>query len=140
MKLATANGILSKLRYFIPKDICISVQYSLFYNHHIYGCLVRSYSRKSDIDRFIKLQKRCILIINFSDSNSHTDPQHSELKLLKVNDIFLLCKFLFIFDFIEESIPEELKSLFIFNKSMHSYDARSSRMFHIQKGKTSSLA
>ena len=52
MKLARASGTLSKLRYFV----C----YSLFYTHLIYGCLVWSYSRKSNIDRLIKLQKRCI--------------------------------------------------------------------------------
>ena len=33
MKLARVNSILSKLRYFVPKDICISVCYSLFYTH-----------------------------------------------------------------------------------------------------------
>ena len=129
MKLARANGILSKLRYFVPKDI--------FYSHLTYGYLVRSYSRKSNIDRLTKQQKRCIRIINFSDSNSHTDPQYSELKLLKVNDIFLLSKLLFMFDFIKENILEDLKRLFIFNKSVHSYETHSSQMFHIPKEKTS---
>ena len=98
--------------------------------------MVWSYSRKSNIGRLIKLQKRCIQIINFSDFNSHTDPQYSELKLLKVN-IFSLSKLLFMFDFIKENIPGDLKKLFIFNKSVHSYETRSSQMFHIPKGKTS---
>ena len=65
MKLAGANVTLSKLRYFAPKDICISVYYSLFYTHLIYGCLVWPYSRKSNIDRLIKLQERYIRIIIF---------------------------------------------------------------------------
>ena len=84
----------------------------------------------------MKLQKRCILIINFSEFSSHTDPQYSELKLLKVNDLFL-SKLLFMFDFIKENIPEDLKRLFSFNKSVHLYEAPSSQMFHIPKGKTS---
>ena len=88
MKLVRPNDILSKLHYFVPKDICISVYYSLFYTHIIYGCLVCSYSRKSNVDCLIKLQKWCIQVINSCDFNSHTDPQYSELKLLKVNDIF----------------------------------------------------
>ena len=96
MKLARANGIHSKLCYFVPKDICTSAYYSLFYTHLIYGCLVWSYSRKSNIDRLIKLQKRCI--INFSDFDSHTDSQYSELKLLKVTFFhwvsFFLCSIL----------------------------------------------
>ena len=114
MKLARANCKLSKLRYFVPKDICISVYYYLFYTHLIYRSLVWSYSRKSNIDRLIKLKKRCIRIINFYDFDSHTDPQYSALTLLKVSDIFSLSKLLFMFDFIKENIPEDLKRLFIF--------------------------
>ena len=106
MKLSRANGILSKLCYFVPRDICIPVCYSLFYTHLIYGCLVWSYSRKSNIDRLIKLQNRCIRVIDFSDFDSHTDPQYSELKLIKVNDIFSLSKLLFMFDFIKENIQK----------------------------------
>ena len=37
MKLARENGILFNLCYFVPKDISISVYYSLFYTHVIYG-------------------------------------------------------------------------------------------------------
>ena len=80
IKVARANGILFELHYFVSKDICISVYYSLFYTHLIYGCLVWSYSRKSNIDRLIELQKRCIRIINFSEFNSHTDPSVSCIK------------------------------------------------------------
>ena len=39
MKLARANGILSKLPYFVPKDIFISVYYSLFRSVQI-ACLM----------------------------------------------------------------------------------------------------
>ena len=101
MKLAGANGTLSKLRYFAPKDIFISVYYSLFYTHLIYGCLDWPYSRKSNIDRLIKLQERYIRIIIFFDFYSHTNPQYSELKLFKVNNICSLTKLLFMFDFIK---------------------------------------
>ena len=63
MIVATANGILSKLRYFLPKDVCISVNDSLFYSHLCLFGLV--YSRKTNIDRLIKLQKICFRIMNF---------------------------------------------------------------------------
>ena len=134
MKLARANSILFKLCYFVPKDICISVYYSLFYTHLIYGCFV---SRKTNINRLIKLQNRCIRIINFSDFDCHTDPQYSELKLLKVSDIFSLSKFFYMLDFIKENIPEDPKRLFFFNKSVNSFETCSSLMFHISKWKTS---
>ena len=88
IKPAKANDNLSKLHHYLPKYICISIYYSLLYTHLNYRCLVWSSSRKSNIDRKIKPQKRCIRIINFSDSNSHTDSLFYESKLLKVCNIF----------------------------------------------------
>ena len=41
------------------------------------------------------------------------------------------------FDFTKENIPVDLRKLVTFNKSVHSYETRSSQMFHIPKGKTS---
>ena len=37
-KLSRANGILSKLRYNAPLDVCLQVYYSIFYSYLIYGC------------------------------------------------------------------------------------------------------
>ena len=125
MKLTRANSILSKLYHFVPNNICISVYYYIFYTHLINGCLVWSYSKKSSIFQIINLQKWCIQIINFSDFNSLTDPQFSELKLLKAINIFSQSKFLLMFDFIQENIPE------------HSYETHFSQMFYIPKGETS---
>ena len=41
------------------------------------------------------------------------------------------------FDFIKGNLPEDLKKLFIFNKSVDSHKTRSSQISHIPKGKTS---
>ena len=41
------------------------------------------------------------------------------------------------FDFINENVPEELKTIFVINRSIHSYETRSSMVFHIPKAKTS---
>ena len=44
---------------------------------------------------------------------------------------------LFMFDFINENLLEELKTIFVINSSIHSYETRSSMVFHIPKAKTS---
>ena len=41
------------------------------------------------------------------------------------------------FDFINENIPDKLKTIFVINRSIHSYETRSSVVFHIPKAKTS---
>ena len=67
----------------------------------------------------------------------HTSPLFSESKLLKVKGISSLTKLLFMFDFINENVPDELKTIFVINRSIHSYETRSSMVFHIPKAKTS---
>ena len=41
------------------------------------------------------------------------------------------------FDFINENVPEELKTIFVINRSIHSYGTRASVVFHIPKAKMS---
>ena len=43
------------------------------------------------------------------------------------------------FHFFKENIPEELKRLFIFNKSVYSYKTRSFQIFRVSKEKASRL-
>ena len=43
------------------------------------------------------------------------------------------------FDFLNENVPDELKPIFVINRSIHSYETRSSVVFHIPKTKTSRL-
>ena len=120
-KLARANGILSKLHHFVSKKTCVSVCFSLFYSHVLHGCLVWSCSTRRNIDQIIKLQKRCIRIITYSEFTEHAGPLFSEIKLLKVEDIFSLTKLLFMFDFVNKNVPEELKTIFVINRSIHSH-------------------
>ena len=72
----------------------------------------------------------------FAEFTEYTDPLFSELKLLKVKDIFSLTKLLFMLDFINENVLEELKTIFVINRFIHSYETRSSMVFHILKTKT----
>ena len=72
----------------------------------------------------------------FAEFTEYTDPLFSELKLLKVTDIFSLTKLLFMLDFINENVLEELKTIFVINRFIHSYETRSSMVFHILKTKT----
>ena len=103
-KLARANGILSKLHHFVPKKTCVSVYFSLFYSHVLYGCLVWSYSTRRNKDQIITLQRQCIRIITYSEFTEHTGLLFFEIKFLKVKDIFSLTKLLFMFNFVNKNV------------------------------------
>ena len=68
------------------------------------------------------LRKRCIRVITYSEKGAFG-------LLLTQNSLSIL--------FINENFPEELKTIFVINRSMHSYETRSSMVFHIPKAKTS---
>ena len=87
-KLSSTIGALSKLRYFTPSNVLKSVYYGLFYSHVLYGCFLWQYSSRANIESLVKLQKKCIRMITFSEFNAHTEPLFYDQEILKIEDIF----------------------------------------------------
>jgi len=56
-KLSRANGVLSKLRHYVPISTLIQLYYSLFYSHMSYGILVWSLTAQKNLDKITVLQK-----------------------------------------------------------------------------------
>ena len=103
-QMISVQSILSKLHHFVPKKTCVSVYFSLFYSHVLYGCLVWSYSTRRNKDQIITLQRQCIRIITYSEFTEHTGLLFFEIKFLKVKDIFSLTKLLFMFNFVNKNV------------------------------------
>ena len=87
IKLSKANGILSKLRHFVPPSTLISVYYAIFYSHLNYSILVWSLTTKVNLEKIDKLQTKCIRIINFLDFRDHTINFFHKNKIIKFYDI-----------------------------------------------------
>ena len=83
-KLAQTNGILSKLRHYVPQKTCISVYFSLFYSFILYGSLAWKFTSKTNLDRIFILQKKCLRIITFYFCKDHSNPLFKDLKLHKL--------------------------------------------------------
>ena len=118
-KLGRANGILSKLRYNAPFDICLQVYYALFYSHLIYGCNIWGLATEENIDKIEILQKKCIRILTFSPFNSHTSDLFKDLKILKVKDIIKMHQLKVVFDFTKNALPSDLMPLFTLASDVH---------------------
>ena len=57
-RLSISNGIIAKLRHYVPKNTLISVYYSIFYSHLFDGCHVWNLATKTNIDLVAKLQTK----------------------------------------------------------------------------------
>ena len=115
IKLSRTNGILAKLRHFVPKVCLLSVYYAVFQSYFQYGCMLWSQSTAKNLNRIRVLQKKGLRILNFSHYNSHTNNLFKDCKILKIDDIIKNEQIKFAFQFINNSLPIDLNSLLQIN-------------------------
>ena len=76
LKLSKTVGIFSKLRYYVNVDILIMLYYSLIYPFLTYGIQVWGLTYPTYLKPVatLKLQKRVVRIMTFTDPRSHSEP------------------------------------------------------------------
>ena len=104
-KLKRANGMLSKVRHYVPKEELKSIYHAIFSSHAVYGCQIWGQGRGSHIEKISKLQDRALRIINFEDFHVNPNPLYKNNKILKIQDYIRLQNCLFVHDFLNNSLP-----------------------------------
>ena len=116
-KLSQANGIISKLRYFLKTETCLSVYYTIFYPHLLYGTNTWQFSTKANISKLCVLQRKCLRLISFSEYDDSANPLFILYNVLKVEDVFLFEILKFFVKFELDILPAVLKDLFSLSSS-----------------------
>ena len=119
-KLGRANGIMSKLRHYVPKTTVLQIYYALFYSRMSYGSLVWSLTTQKNLDIIFILQKKCIRILNSVSYNGHTNPLFVENKIVKFPDI-TKNQLVFVHQLINNILPHDLNCLFTYTTDIHSH-------------------
>jgi hypothetical protein len=118
-KLSRANGILSKLRYNCPLNICLQVYYAIFFSYLNIGCNVWGFTTENNINNNQILQNKCIRIMKFAPFNSNTDQSFIDLGLLKVREVIKVNQLKIVYDFYDKKLPDDLMSLFVLSTDVH---------------------
>ena len=118
-KLSRANGVLSKLRYNVPVEICTQVYYAIFYSYLNIGCNVWGFTSEKNIDAIQVLQNKCVRIMTFAPFNSNTDESYIELGFLKVREVIKTNQLKVVYDFYDKKLPDDLMSLFVLSSNVH---------------------
>ena len=118
-KLSRTNGVLYRLRRYVPKQTILSVYYSIFYSHLTYACQVWALTSQRNIDIIKILQKKSTRIINFAPYNSHTNNLFNNDNILKFKDIIKFEQLKITYEFKSNSLPKDLNNLFIENKDVN---------------------
>ena len=113
-KLARTCGMFFKVRPFLPINILVSLYNSLFSPFLQYGILVWGLTYETHINPVFLLQKRVIrAIFLFSD-----------LKILKLYDLFQLKLLSFVYDCVNKISPSCFHSFFYLVQSVHQHNTR----------------
>ena len=77
LKVSKAICIINHLKSIYPQRALFTLYNSLIISHRLYSILL--WSKKDNVDKIVKLQKRAIRTISFSRPIAHTEPllQHS---------------------------------------------------------------
>ena len=80
-KLSTAVGLLSKIRYYVPKYLLRTIYFSIFNSHLIYTCQVWG-QNEAKIQQISELQDKA-LRINFKPKNYPVSELYKSNEILK---------------------------------------------------------
>ena len=82
-------GVLSRVSHFLPPKVLKCVYFSIVHPHFVY-CIEAWYGTSKYLtNRLFSLQKRAVRLLVGADYFDHTDPIFRQLKLLKLDDLYI---------------------------------------------------
>ena len=130
-RLSRANGMLSKIRHYVPVDTLRTIYHGIFSSLMSYGSLVWGQFINKNVSRITKLQDKAIRIINFAQFIDSRNPLYKNSKILKFEDHIKVQNCLFIHDCIKGNIPPVLSENIKPTFNVHSYNTRAADQYHI---------
>ena len=122
--LASSVGIFYKLRHYVPLDTLISIYYALFYPFLTYDIVVWGATYENLLKPVLTAQKKVIRAMTFSEPTAHSSPLFSDLKILKLGNIYQLFISSFVFECYNDIAPAHFRFFFRPISSIHSYNTR----------------
>ena len=95
------SGILNKSKRFLPVDILRTLYFSMVQSRLTYRILVWGFEHQ----RFVKIQRRFIIIISLSTYNARTEPWFKQLGILINNNLFGLNCLNFVYNYNQGELP-----------------------------------
>ena len=137
-KVKRCAGILSKIRYYVTKDILVQLYYALVYPFLAYSLITWGNTYSTTLKPLTILQKRIARIINFADFNAHSSPIFANLGILKLEDLIFLDNALFMHDYYSNQLPSVFSNFFKSVSEVHHYNTRlaSKNKYYLPKART----
>ena len=123
-KLRRNNGMLSKIRHFVPTNVLRSIYFSIFEAHLSYCCTVWGQKGNCIVDKLISLQNKALRILSFSAPREPTKPLYLRLGILQFRQQVEMQNVLFVNSSINKLAPFSLQNIFDFSRNAHDHGLR----------------
>src|SRR6266404_836841 len=120
-KVAAYVGMISKIRHFFSQKILVMYYYSFIHSSISYGSCVWGNTYQTSLKPIIKLQKRAVRFITFSEFTAHSKPLFQLLGILDFPNLF---KFNIILTTFKINNNMFMSSIFQNNKAVHLHCTR----------------
>ena len=123
-KVSKSVGILCKVQHYLDQQTLHNLYYTFVYPYLIYGVEIWGNACNSYIDPLIKLQKKCLRIITFSNYLAHTEPLFQKLEILSYKKLVIHRIAMLMYKNSKEIVPIAIHMLFARNDQYHNYNTR----------------
>ena len=127
-KLKRANGMLSKVRHYVPKEELKSIYHSIFSSHMIYGCQIWGQGSENHIASIQKLQNRALRTIEFKNKDDDVDPLYVSNYVLKLTDFIKLQNCLLTHQFLNNQLPDCFNDYYFKLHTLYQTETRNSKL------------
>lgn len=107
-----------------------TLYYSFLYPHLCYCIEVWGNTFNCHTDPLFKLQKKAIRIITCSSKFAHTTELFNQLKMLRLDELYLVSVQMFMYKFYNNKLPDIFNEFFQRNVDVHQHYTRQSQMYH----------
>ena len=138
-KLSRTCGIFFKVRHLLLTSVLVSLYNSLFSSLLQYGITVWGLTYDTHTKPIYLLQKKVVIAIAFKSFTSSSTPFFSDLKILKLYDLFELKLLTFVYESVTMISPLIFHNYFETLTAVHQYDTRQASKGYMFKSRKSTL-
>ena len=109
-----------------PKNVLLSLYYSLFHSHMSYGICLYGSADDQYLSKIVLIQKRAIRLLSKAPFNAHTAPLFKNLGILNFSNTLKLQLSMLMWQYDHGELPACFNDYFKKVNSIHTYNTRSS--------------
>ena len=122
--MSKSVGILCKVQHYLDQQTLHNLYYTFVYPYLIYGVEIWGNACNVYLDPLIKLQKKCLRIITFSNYLEHTESLFQKLEILNFKKLVNHRIAILMFKNSKKIVPIDIHMVFTRNDQYHNYNTR----------------